>query len=322
MPDVSIIVVNWNSCRFLERCLASLHAHRPLRHSMDVHVVDNASFDGSHELVGSRFPDVRFVQGSTNIGFGRANNVAAREAQGRLLLFLNPDTEVVRGTLDGLIAFFDRTPDAGVVGVRLLNDDGSLQETCVQQFPTLLNQVFDAKLARRWFPNAPLWGDGARFGIDADRPVEAVSGACLMMRRDVFTSVGGFTENYFMYAEDVDLCAKVRQLGLRNYAVGTVTVMHHGGGSSKSSANEQFGNLVMRESLATYFELRHGRLHAWLYRLLMGVSAVGRLVILSPTCLHPVAARRSAFRGAVRKWTSVLRWSLGAERWVKTLGNP
>ena len=135
LPDVSVIIVNWNSREFLRQCLRTVFQHAGDL-QFEVIVIDNASYDGSEPMVWSEFPQVVFIQGDENVGFARANNAAATQASGRNLLFLNPDTEVSDGAIETMARFMDATPEAGAVGCRLLNTDGSLQTSCVQAFPT------------------------------------------------------------------------------------------------------------------------------------------------------------------------------------------
>ena len=137
---LSIVIVNWKSADFLRKCLQSIFANASDM-SLEVIVVDNASFDGSAELVEREFPGVHFVQSKENLGFAGANNLGVRSAKGRNLLFLNPDTEVIGTALERMSSFLDATPDAGAVGCKLLNTDGTVQTSCIQPFPTILNQA-------------------------------------------------------------------------------------------------------------------------------------------------------------------------------------
>ena len=320
-PDVSIVIVNWNSREFLRQCLKTVF-QQPHQSKIEVIVIDNASYDGSEPLVQSQYPQAIFIQGDDNVGFARANNAAAAVATGRNLLFLNPDTEVSAGAIDRMVRFIDNSPDAGAVGCRLLNTDGSLQTSCVQAYPTVLNQMLDAEALRKLWPASPLWGTAA-FLADPMQPqrVEGISGACLLVRRDAFDQVGRFTEAYFMYAEDMDLCLKLERSGRCNYYLGDVTVVHHGGQSSGAAPESQFGNVMMRESIARYFELRHGRGRALLYRSGLAVSALCRVTALGLAQVLSLGRFRTlTVQGGLRKWSKVLRWSVGAEGWARTHG--
>jgi hypothetical protein len=320
-PDLSIVIVNWRSREFLAKCLATVFA-APGALSVEVLVIDNASYDGSDAMVRDRFPAVRFIQSPENLGFARANNRAAAQARGRNLLFLNPDTELVGSALERLVRFIDAHADAGAVGCRLLNSDGSLQTSCVQAYPTLANQLLDMELLRRLFPRSRLWGIRALSDAHAGpAAVEGVSGACLLVSSQAFHQAGRFTEDYFMYAEDLDLCFKLQLSDRRNWYLGDVCVVHHGGQSSGSSSESQFGNVLMRESIAKFFRLRHGSATAWAYRLSMALTALCRLsALFAARMLSLGLVHRRAIDGGLRKWIGVLRWTVGSEPWVRNPG--
>jgi N-acetylglucosaminyl-diphospho-decaprenol L-rhamnosyltransferase len=320
-PDVSIVIVNWNSREFLAKCLASVYSTSPAA-AVEVLVIDNASYDGSDALVQAQFPSVKFIQGRENLGFARANNVAAAQATGRNILFLNPDTEVIGSAIESMVRFVDGRADAGAVGCRLLNTDGSLQTSCVQAYPTILNQALDNELLHRMFPMSALWGMRALFdGAETPAVVEGLSGACIVMKTQAFLEVGGFTEDYFMYAEDMDLCFKLQASGRSNFYLRDVVVVHHGGQSSGASSESQFGNVLMRESIARFLHLRRGVLHAYVYRMAMALTALVRISLLSAAIVFSLGRGRSAaIDGGLRKWRSVLRWTVGAESWVRNPG--
>ncbi len=311
--DLSIIIVNWNSADFVRACLESVSQHTK-NISYEIIVVDNASYDDCRDIVIEKFPLAKFVQSDQNVGFARANNLGATCAQGSVILFLNPDTEIQNSAIDCFYSYFQQLPDSGVVGCRLLNSDGSLQTSCVQSLPTVLNQVLDAEVLRKLFPKSRLWGIAAFSTGKAVSEVEAVSGACMMIRRNVFDLVGGFSTDYFMYGEDLDLCYKVRQAGYRNYHVGGVTVVHHGGGSS-SQTRSDFSIVMMRESVYRFLYKSRGALYSAYYRTALSVAAVMRLALL--ILLLPVWSVRnnlSCWSASLRKWSAILRWGLGLMR--------
>jgi hypothetical protein len=316
--DLSIIIVNWNSAAFVKKCLESVYAGTR-RLDFEVIVVDNASFDDCGQIVRSEFPLAKFIQSSINLGFAKANNLGARAAGGRNLLFLNPDTEIVGDGLRRMASFLDATGDAGIVGCKLLNTDLSLQTSCVQPFPSILNQAFDTDYLRRIFPKLRLWGMQALLRPD-DSPaeVEVVVGACLMIKSDVFKSVGRFSSKYFMYAEDADLCFKVKRAGWKNYYLGSATVVHHGGRSSASKPENNFASVMMRQSLLEFMRIRHGRLYAGAYQLSVVMIAVLRLLLLTAASPFILSRdKRASLRSTFIKWVKVLRWGLGMEAWSK-----
>jgi GT2 family glycosyltransferase len=318
--DLSIIIVNWNSAALLKQCLKTIYSTTS-ELEFEVIVVDNASFDSAPEIVRDEFPSARFVQSQMNLGFSKANNLGAGEAEGRNFLFLNPDTEIVGNGLARMSRFLDETPDAAVAGCKLLNTDRSLQTSCVQSFPSILNQALDAEMLRKVFPHSHLWGMHAIFNSNqASALVDVISGACLMIKAEVFRKVGQFSGNYFMYAEDADLCFKTKQAGYRNYYLADVSVVHHGGGSSEAKEENTFAPVMMRQSLLEFMRLRRGPVYAAAYQGTMLIIAGTRLLILTVALPFAViVGRRNALRRASAKWFSVLRWAMGMESWAKQL---
>jgi hypothetical protein len=310
--DLSIIIVNWNSKAYLERCLASIYANtRDL--DFKVIVVDNASFDGCGEMLANRFPQVHFIQSPANVGFARANNIGYARALGDVLLFLNPDTEIVGDALPTLFEALIRAPRAGVVGAKLLNSDGTVQMSCIQRFPSILNQAIDADLLRTAFPRLRVWGTWPLLEKQpAPVPVDVISGACMMVRRNVFEQVGVFSTGYFMYSEDIDLCFKIHEAGFSNYYVDDATVVHHGGTSTGASGQSHFSAVVMRDALARFFVLRRGKAYAAAFRASVVLSSVTRCAILGAGVIL-TSPRNSRLRDALSRWTAVLRWGIGID---------
>ncbi|MGC3956811.1 MAG: glycosyltransferase family 2 protein [Verrucomicrobiota bacterium] len=313
--DLSIIIVNWKSKDYLRKCVASIFAETKAL-DYEVIVIDSASFDGSGEMLALEFPSVRFIQSQENLGFSKANNVAFQASTGRVTLFLNPDTELVGPAINKLFTALQELPNVGIVGARLLNTDRSLQTSCVQAFPTILNQLLNAEALRRLTPEASLWGMRALFSSEQKpTPVEMISGACMMMRREVFERIGQFSLDYFMYAEDTDLCFKSQQLGFTNYYVGTAVIVHHGGGSSQQ-ARSNFANVMVFESNSRFLKKWRGNIYSRCYRWMMGAAALVRfliLVILSPVLLVVKGVAR--WKSACSKWLAIFRWGVGWGRW-------
>jgi len=319
--DLSIIIVNWNAVRFLRRCLTTIYNHV---HGIEfeVIVIDNASYDGSFELVEKEFPQVRFIQSNENSGFARGNNLAFRESWGEFVLLLNPDTEMMDDSVATMIAHLRSDRSAGAVGCRVLNSDQSLQGQCVQAFPTIWNQVLLADALQRVFPRSRLWGRRPVFDYQ-DQPLDAevVSGSCMMVRRTVFEEVGGFNEQYYMYGEDVDLCYKIRRAGHAVRYVGSKKLLHHGGASSAFRKENQFAAVMQMESLFRFFQITRGKAYAASYRYSMGGAAVVRLLLLySLVPFARVLIDRKRLDVAADKWRCVLRWAAGKEPWAAAAG--
>jgi N-acetylglucosaminyl-diphospho-decaprenol L-rhamnosyltransferase len=313
---VSVVIVNWHSREDLRRCLASIAAHTTVAH--EILVIDSGSFDGTGAMLRDEYPAVRFIQSTLNLGFARANNAAFAEARGASILFLNPDTELRSAAIDLLHARLTALPAAGAVGARLLNGDGSVQTSCIQSIPTLANQLLDSEILRRRWPRLRLWGMAPLHGAE-ERPaeVEAISGACLMVSRRAFEAVGRFSNDYFMYAEDMDLCDKLRRAGYRNYYVPAAVITHYGGSSSDQTTGT-FAAVMMPEAICRFLQKTRGRLYGRAYRGGMLASAALRLLLIGAArALQRHRPERAAWDASHRKWRAVLRWAVHRDPLVK-----
>jgi GT2 family glycosyltransferase len=318
--DLSIIIVNWNSAAFVKKCLESVYANSDGL-EFEIVVVDNNSRDECQEIVETHFPHVRFVQSEENLGFSGANNLGVRYCRGRNLLFLNPDTEFLGSVVGPLISFLDGTPDAGIVGPKLLNSDLSVQTSCIARFPSIVNQTLDSEVMRRAFPTLPLWGIRPLLHEPAfPVPVEVVVGACLMIKAEVFERLGGFDPHYFMYAEDVDLCFSAHQIGWKTFYVPSACVVHHGGCSSNVQTESHFSAIVMRESVLRFFRSKRGSLYGNVYRWLTASAAIFRMGLLC--VMLPIANKeqRASRKISLRRWKRILLWAAGLEKWATQLG--
>jgi GT2 family glycosyltransferase len=313
--SVSIVIVNWHSCAYLRKCLASITAcTQGLNY--EVIVIDGASFDGVDRMIETEYPDVIFRQSYENLGFAAANNEASRFVVKDCVMFLNPDTELTPSSLQALSDVLNTTPDCGIVGARLLNSDGTVQLSCVQAIPTILNKVLDSNVLRSLFPKSRLWGMRPLFEADAHASrVDAISGACMLMRASLFWKVGGFSEEYFMYAEDVDLCDKVRRAGYRNYYVPSAVVWHHGGASS-GQASSVFSAVMTREATWRFFRKTRGRAYAAAYRAAMLWVACVRLGLFAIGAIFGLKAAGD-WKAPFKRWYAVLRWAASTHEVVE-----
>lgn len=311
LMKLSILIVNWNSKDYLRSCLDSIR--RTCGHlSPQVVVVDGGSFDGSADMIKVDYPEVEFVQSQDNIGFGRSNNLGFERVTGDALLLLNPDTELKPLAVDVLMTELQRNPRAGLIGARLLNSDGSLQFTAVHHLPTPWNVALDSDwLRRRW------WSCKGRHETTDSFEVEAISGACMMIRAETFRQLNGFDPRYFMYAEDMDLCFRVRKMGFEIHYAPQSEITHHGGGSSKTRFS-RFSAVMIREALGVYMQTNLGGCQAALYRLLMGITAAMRLLVLVVGWVLSGTTKRVFMRAAIQKWWAVCRWSMGMEGWARS----
>ena len=312
--DLSIVIVNWNSKDYLQKCIASImDSKTEIR--FEIVVIDGGSFDGSGEMLKQCYPQVKFIQSDKNLGFAKANNVAFKASSGSHILFLNPDTEVVIPAIDILFDQMQKLSRAGAIGCKLLNADGSVQTSCIQSFPTILNQLLDSEFLRALFPNSRLWGMASLFSpATGPAEVEVLSGACIMMRRSLFEQIGQFSEDYFMYAEDMDLCYKVRQAGYENYYIPTATVLHFGGGSTQQRPSD-FAVVMMRASVCRFLRKTRGEMYGSGYRCSMLISAIGRIVCLLVLLPHYlVRGRLASWKSSASKWWAISAWSIGLKK--------
>lgn len=306
--DVSIIIVNWNSADFTIACIRSIQVSG-LQATHEIIVVDNNSQEDCSHLT-CHFPSVVLIRSDKNIGFARANNMGADVARGRTLLFLNPDTQVLGNAIQTMAESIAQDQCVGAAGCRLLNTDLTLQTSCVQRFPTIINQIFGIGWFQRIAPAAHLSSLFAGLPQHPRPEVEVVSGACLMVKRNVFDAVGKFSTDYFLYGEEADLCYKIRRAGWKVRYVPDAEVLHHGGGSSKKIAHAST-HVLMRDSVFKLLRKYRGGAYAHTYRLALGASAIIRLLILWPVLLIPtrvVNCDRAMY--ALAKWTRIARWSL------------
>ena len=211
--DVSVVIVGWNARHYLKLCLESLAAAPP-RRSMETFVVDNASADGSAEMIEARFPWVKLIKSGENLGFAKGNNLAIRQCQGRYIALVNPDVIVLPGCLDALADFLDQNPRVGNVGPRVLNPDMTLQSSC-RRFPTLWNNFCQATGLATRFKNSRLFAGEHMlyFPYDRTMAVDVVVGCFSMIRREAFEAVGLLDEELFMYGDDLDWCRRCWKAG-------------------------------------------------------------------------------------------------------------
>jgi GT2 family glycosyltransferase len=283
--DLSIVIVNWNTRELLAQCLMSIYDSLPQR-EIEVYVVDNASSDGSCEMVRERFPLVYLIENVDNVGFARANNQAIRKSHGRYVLLLNSDTIIKSGAVETLVDFMDTHPNAGACGARLLNADGSLQYSC-SPAPSLVSEF------KRLFHLPGIRSDGYyrmhKWDQSLVRQVDVLLGACLMLRQQILNQVGLLDEDYFMYSEEVDLCYRVKAAGWELFWVPQAEVVHLGGQSTRQVSDAMF--LRLYQAKLIYFRKQHGRWQAILYKLII-MAAAGFRLLLIPLSLVQQPSKR------------------------------
>jgi hypothetical protein len=270
----SVVVVAWQVRDYLRRCLISL-SQEPAQASFEVIVVDNASSDGSTQLVRAEFPGVKLLAQSQNLGFGQACNLGAAQSRGQYLVFLNPDTQVTPGFFSDLERAFIQQPAAAIVGGHLINDNGSTQAS-VRAFPSLWSLALDTlKLLNRFPQLAPRYLQ-KNFDYTVAQSVPQVMGACLAVRREVWDELKGFDPGFFVWFEEVDFCKRATEAGYKVWYESNLTLTH-----SRARSFSQL-TYLNRHRLYTASLLRYARQHLGYISLavLYILSRVGFLIAL------------------------------------------
>lgn len=229
--DISIIIINWNTRRLLDDCLASIF--REIKDvPFKVFVVDNASSDGSAEMVKEKYPDVRLIENKENRGFAAAVNLALREAQGEYILILNPDTVIKNGAINKALDILSKRPEVGILGPKTYNKDGTVQKT-VRRDPTLAAVFFIATKLQRIFPTVRALKNYyyQDFDYSHETYVPQVQGSFMLVRRELFEKLGNFDEKFFLWFEEVDFCLRARNAEWKILYSPVPEIIHYGGES-------------------------------------------------------------------------------------------
>ena len=296
---VSIIVISFNTRDTTLKCLRSVFAHQD-GVALEVIVVDNASADGSADAIAAEFPQVVLIRNGENAGFGAANNVAMKQAKGDNFLLLNSDAFLTPGALSAMLKALHERPDIGLVGPRLLNADGSLQRSCYR-FPSPLVAWLEALWISAVAPARSVLGDYRKWPHDQPFYPEWVIGACMMLRRNVYETVGGFDPGFFMYAEETDWQRRIRAGGWKIAFTPAAQVTHLGGASGaddKPKINKYFF-----DSGDYYYRKHHGVLGMYSARAAVTVGGVLRLPLWGIMWLvMPKRRAKLAAKMRLRMW--------------------
>ncbi len=275
--DLAIVIVNWNARDMLENCLRSIEDNRgPLK--VDVIVVDNASRDGSGEMVQEHFPEVIYIQSGGNIGFARANNLARSRVTAPLVLFLNPDTLLYQGTLEAMVQIFARDEKTAAVGCKIRDEHGVVQELPSQWWMSPLRKGVELLLLsehteQRMKKIIPYHDP------EASGYVSYLYGACLMVEKEALDRIGWFDDRFFMYCEDVDLCHRINSLGLKIYYLAEAEIVHLIGGATKN-ASRSFAGIMMLDSINKLMGKYYGARGVVSFKSMVWVNSQIRLFLL------------------------------------------
>lgn len=273
--DLSVIIVNWNTCELLAQCLHSLYSTIQ-NLDIEIFVVDNASVDGSVEMVRKSFAKVLLIENAENVGFVRANNQAMDLCNGRYVLLLNSDTRVLSGSIEESVRFMDEHPNAGVAGTRLLNSDGSFQAS-YSPFPNLWREFLNLSTLGRWLIQSAFPSRGPQTEKGPQKIKGYVEGAYMMARRQNIDQIGGLDENIFMYTEDVDWCYRFHQAGWEIWYLPQTPIIHYGGQSSKKCQTQMEAELY--RSRVYFFSKHYGKISAFSLKVLIYTLTITKLVV-------------------------------------------
>jgi len=270
----SVVVINYNTRELLRACLASLGANPPY----PVIVVDNASSDGSADMVRAEFPWVILHANSENLGYGAAANQAIAQCASEYVLLLNSDTRLTRGAFDMLIQYLEQHPRVAIAGPRIVTPNGTLQPSCFP-FPTPIHVFIQESTLGILFRHTPIlreWYLPASSHPHSQN-VPWVLGAALAIRRDALATVGGFDESYFMYFEEVDLCYRLRAIGWHIDFVSDATIVHVGGASTVQQRADM--KLALYMSLIRFYTHHYSRWRMQQLRLVLSYSMLRNITL-------------------------------------------
>jgi len=273
--DLSIIIVSYNTRALIIKCIESIYKYTEDL-VIEIIVSDNASSDNTAVTIENKYPNVYILQNGENLGFAAANNKALKLCRGRFILFLNPDITLNEPVFKKIIDFYEKNEDAGLVGCKLINPDGSFQKSFASDFPNLINRFMEAIYAEK------LINKFCRFDqINNEcRKVAALAGACILIKKDLIEKSGGFDVSFFMYCEDIDLSFRITRMGYKNYYLGNLKMLHNQGACVKKNKRSYFEKVLTKESVYKYFIKHRGRIAGEFYKLLMIISGLVRLIVL------------------------------------------
>lgn len=313
MTDFSVIIVNFNTRQLLLDCLHSVEENH-IAMPIEIWVVDNASTDGSVAAVQASYPQVHLIANDTNLGFARANNQALTKAAGDILLLLNPDTRVQPGAFTALDQAFESDAAIGVVGPQLINPDRSIQPSCgrfASAWTEFQFQSFLFKLIPSSFPLGAVIHPLQQGQYKSQHEVDWVSGACLAIRKEVVERIGLLDETFFMYAEDMEWCWRVRQAGYKVCYQPAAQVIHH----SRQASQRDYRAWIMQYTSGQlrFISKTRPRADRFLCGFLICIGSLLRIVLWSGMSgvmsnhIDEAHQRLAGYRGAFNLgWQAVL----------------
>jgi len=255
-PELSIIIVSWNVKELLEKCLKSIYKYKTDLF-LEIIVVDNASTDKTIEMIKKNFPKVKLIINDINKGFAKANNQGILASQGEFILLLNPDTEIIKNSLEKMMDFMKKHYQAGIAGCKHLNSDWTIQPS-VRRFPNFWSLFFIFTKMAKIFPQIPTiyYYLAKDLNLKIAQPVDQVAGSFFLMRRKVIDEIGLFDENFFIWFEEVDYCLRAKKAGWQIWYNPEAEIIHYGGKSFNQILT--FKKQKMFFKSAKYYLQKHG----------------------------------------------------------------
>ena len=299
MLTLSIVIVTYNSRDLVDQCLASVAEQTRVDH--EVIVVDNASKDGTAAFIAGRYPNVRVLANSTNLGFSAANNQALKLAAGRYRVLLNPDTLLRDGTLDRMVEYLEAHREVGIIGAKMVEADGSIRryETW---YPTLFSYLANSYMLR-------IWGDRR------NQEVEFVSGSCLMIRDETLQQIGYLDEKFFMYGEDGDWCMRARNAGWKVFHYADAQLFHHAGGSSGGDVAARVVNI--RHAKLYFFKKHYSFVSYWLLKGIILGESLAKILFDAATYLLVGNDRKMYKQRRMKGYARLVQSLPGPPKFVK-----
>jgi GT2 family glycosyltransferase len=278
-PEVSVIIVNWNTREFLRDCLHSVIQQTQRAH--EIIVIDNGSTDASATMTESEFPGVRLIANNRNRGFAAANNQGIKLAAGRYILLLNPDTTVLDNAIDKMISWLEVHPNVGCAGCQVLENDSTIQKTCFGD-PDLFNLfLVETRLHRVFEISRPEYAGWDR---RSEKDVDVVSGMFMLIPSWVLGMVGTMDERFFVYAEEADLCRRIRKAGFRCVFTPVAQILHRDGGNKSTDQIKPQMHVQLQKSKLIYIKKHYGSFQEYLARMIFVLSSATSLAISLLMC--------------------------------------
>lgn len=308
MVNISIIIPSWNAKKYLQTCIEST-IRETQNYKTEIIVVDNASTDGSVELVKEQFQHVKLICNDANLGFATANNIGIKNSSGKYIFLINSDVKVLNGTIGRMLAYMNEHPEIGMLGPQILDSNGNIQRSCMG-FPTLWNTSCRALALDTLFPKSKLFGGYMMtfWPHDSIRDVNVINGCFWMVKREALDEVGLLDERFFIYAEDKDWCKRFWDAGWKVVYFPEAKAIHYGGASS-SNAPIKF-HIEMQKANLQYWQKHHNQIAQSAYLLITGLHHIIRffgeiiLYIIRPS-------KRTYIAHKIKRSLASIQWLLG-----------